>query len=127
MGKIQKWLVRWLISLIILACVAFGGYKYVYSRASDGVRDEVLKIVDDMSIESQWRPEVRRYIRQAHDQAFEAALNVKAQLGRKFNAQVYVDELFDRVVQYARNQGHDRLADTVERERHAFTLDVKEH
>ncbi len=124
---IRKWIIRWLISVVVLAIAAFGGYKYVYSRASDGVRTEVLKIVDEMALESQWRPEVRRLMEAAHEEAFAASLNIKEQLGRKFDAKRYIDELFDRVVAYAREEGRDRLADTVERERHAFTLNVSEH
>lgn len=124
---IRKWIIRWLISVVVLGIFALVAYNYLYSKASDGMRAEVLKIVDEMALESQWRPEVRRLIEEAHEEAFAAALNIREQLGRKFDAKRYIDELFDRVVAYAREEGRDRLADTVERERHAFSLDVSEH
>ena len=115
------------MSMAVLGTVTYFGYNYLYSRASDGVRDEILKIVDDMALETQWRPEVRRLMEAAHDQAFSLALNIKEHLGRKFDEERYIHELFDRVVAYARKEGRARMADAVERERQAFSLDVSEH
>ncbi len=117
---------RWTISLVIVAAVAIALYSYLYAKASRGVKEEVLKIVDEMAIDSAMRPKVRRLIEESHEEAMKAALDIGRELGRKFDPQRYLDELFTQVEARARAEGLTRMADLVAQEKTAFRLDTTE-
>ncbi len=126
-------IIRWLLSVAVLAGVAVGGYAYLYGRASDTVKAEVLKVVDEMFESTETsklavpdRTAMRRYIEAAHADAFEQALDVKRQHGRKFDGPLYFRLVFDSVIARARAEGRARLADTIEREREHFTFETTE-
>ena len=79
-------------------------------------------MVDEMALEASWRPEIKRLVDGHHDTAFAASLDVRRQLGRKFDPERYMDELFDRIVARARQEGRPRMADQLDRERRTFSL-----
>lgn len=106
--------------------VAWGAYVYLYDRASDTVKAEVLKVVDEMFDSTENRIAIRRFIENAHADAFAQALDLKREHGRKFDGPLYFRLVFDSVIARARAKGLTRLADTVERERKYFTFETAE-
>lgn len=122
----RRTIIRWLLSVAVLAGVSAGGYAYLYGRASDTVKAEVLKIVDEMFDSTENRIAMRRFIENAHADAFARALDVKREHGRKFDGPLYFRSVFDSVIASARAEGLTRLADTVEREREHFTFETTE-
>ncbi len=120
----RKRILRWSVTLVVLTAVALGTYSYLYRRVSDRVRAEVLRIADDMTTSSEDRDVVRRLLAEAHDPAFERALDLTKARGRQFDGEQYFSEVLDRVVAGARAEGLDALADSVDRQRQHFTFTV---
>ena len=120
----RKRILRWLVTLVVLAAVALGTYSYLYNKVSDRVRSEVLRIADDMTTSSEDRDVLHRLLAEAHDQAFERALDLTKERGRQFDGEQYFNEVLDRVVAGARAEGLGALADSVDRQRQHFTFKV---
>lgn len=120
----RKRVLRWSVTLVVLTAVALGTYSYLYRRVSDRVRTEVLRIADDMTTSSEHRGVLRRLLAEAHDQAFERALDLTKERGRQFDGEQYFNEVLDLVVAGARAEGLDALADSVDRQRQHFTFTV---
>lgn len=122
----RKSLVRWLVTFVILAAISVGGFYYVYQRAGDAIKSEMLKVVDDIGFTAEDRAAVNGFIADAHGEAFRHALDVTRTHGRKFDEQLYFNEIFDNIIDRAREDGMDRVADTLGRERVHFSLTVTE-
>lgn len=118
--------VRWVIACVILLTVGIGFYTYRQKQSSDRIKTEMLAIFDDMQLSSDWRGEVARLFPAAHKQAYANAMDIRKQLGRKFNAKEYYDEVFDLIVRWAREDGRERLAERLETDRKSFALRVTE-
>ena len=119
-------IVRWLIIVAILIAVAVGFYSYRRESAGEGVKAEMLAIVDEMGLPPDWRDEVIQLVEAAHPEAFNKALDVTRERGRKFDARGYYDELFRIVIAWARDDGRTELADRLANEQPRFSLDVTE-
>ena len=117
---------RRLLSLIL--CVAAAGGVYLYMRESNSARikREVLKATDEMNLSSDQRADVRRYIDAEHETAYRNALNLANDIGGQFDSQGYFDELFAAVVDRARSEGSNDLADKVAEEKSGLSFTVTE-
>jgi hypothetical protein len=117
---------RNVVALILVIGVGVGVFMYRRGSASDEIKTQMLLIVDDMDLPAQERGEVKALVSQFHRQAFNRAMDVSKQLGRKFDEKSYYEEVFSLVVTRLREEGNTLLADNVER-RHTFhSLSVKE-
>ena len=117
--------IRWLIAAaVIIAAAAF--YSYREKDAAAGVKAEVREIIMEMDLMPAWEDAALKLVDVAHPQAFQSALDVTRELGRKFDETVYYDELFDRVIAFAREDGKHDLADSLDRQRRHFQLTVTE-
>lgn len=122
----RKTMIRWSLSVAVLAGIAVWTYTYLYDRASDTVKAEVLLVVDEMFDSPENRTTVRRFVEVAHADAFEQALDIRRQHGAKFDGPLYFRLVFDSVIARARSEGMTRMADTIEREREHFTFETTE-
>ena len=126
MSKTGRTLARWGLSLAILGVVAGVLLNREYGKLSDGMKNEVLAVADDMSLSPEWRAELKRLISANHNATFREALDVTADRGRKFDSKGYFDTLFDRIVAQAVVDGNEDLAKSVDRQRAFFSISTTE-
>ena len=110
---------------VVVFAVAF--YNHYRGDASGRVKAEMLKLVDDMELSAGERTETKRLVEACHGQAFDYALDVNRKLGRKFDEKSYYDQLFTRMVDQARGDGHAELAQKLTQQKDSHSLDVTEH
>ena len=118
--------------LALLLVVGVGVVFYVQRRdsASEQVKAQMLLIVDEMTlepIEPVEREGVKPLISQFHQQAFDEAMDISRQHGRKFDAQHYYNAVLDLTVAQLRSDGNASLADKIEQVRQYHSLTVTEH
>lgn len=117
---------RWLVGIVIVAAIGLGLFFYRHQQASAAIKAEALGIVAEFDLRPEWEAQARAYVNQAHEKAFNAALDIAGQHGRKFDADTYLEVLFDQVIAWAREDGEDGLADYLSDNRATFSLDVSE-
>ena len=122
----RKWMLRWLLSVAVIAVGSAVAYRHLSAQASERVRAEIVKLADDMQIPDASREHVRWMIKQAHEKAFPAALNILNDTGKKFDDARYVNTIFDEIIRIAREEGNDTLADIIQKERAYIKLHVDE-
>ena len=112
----------------MILCVAAAGGVYLYMRESNSARikHEVLKAAERMNLSSVQRTDVRRYIDAEHDIAYRNALNLANDIGWHFDSQSYFDELFAAVIDRARSEGNNDLADKIAEEKSGLLFKVAE-
>ena len=114
------------ISLLVVIAVGAGVYWYARSDASERVRREALKMAEVMDLSNDQRIEVRRLINAAHPQAFSRALHATRNVGGKFDAAAYYDELCRLIISRATSEGDHTLARKIAEEKEWLRFDVVE-
>jgi len=109
---------------VVVFAVVF--YNYYRSEASGRVKAQMLRLVDDMELSAGERAETKRLVETCHVLAFDAALHINRELGRKFDEKSYYDELFTRMVDQARGDGHAELAQKLSQQKDLHSLEVTE-
>lgn len=109
---------------VVVFAVVF--YNFYRGDASGRVKAEMLRLVDDMELSTGERAEIKQLVEAHHDQAFDHALHFNRERGRKFDEKSYYDELFTRIVDQARGDGHAELADKLSRQKDNHYLEVTE-
>lgn len=117
---------RWLVSLVVVLAVGVIFYVHRREDASRRIKAEMLGIIEDMSLPSEWQEEASWLVEAAHKEAFDSALDVTKKLGRKFDECVYYNKVFDLIINRAREDGQTQLADRLASERSSFLLHVTE-
>ena len=120
-------LVRMLLLLVIAAAVAIGFYTYRQQGSSANIKAQMLGILDDMNLPPDWHEEAVLLLGTAHEKAFNKALDVTKQHGRKFDVEVYYKEAFGLMIAWAREDGKSDLADRLEMDHTTFVLSVQEN
>ena len=126
MRSLGRNILRWLISLVVVIAVGLTFYAKLREDASRRVKAEMLAIIKDMNLPPEWHDEAVWLVEAAHKEAFDKALDVTKKLGRKFDERVYYNEIFDLIVNRAREDGKTQLADRLADERSRFLLHVTE-
>lgn len=119
-------ILRWLISLVVVVAVGVTFYTKLREDASRRIKTEMVGVIEDMSLPRDWHEEATWLVEAAHKEAFDKALDVTKKLGRKFDERVYYNEIFDLIINRAREDGKTRLADRLADERSRFLLHVTE-
>lgn len=122
----RKRIVAGLLTFVVLTTAALVTYRILRERASDKIKNDILRVADDMTLSPVDRAEAKRLIAAAHEGAFDDALHLTGPKGSKFDGERYINGLFERVVAQARSEGRGDLADTIERERANFSFDITE-
>ena len=115
-----------LVSFVVVAVATVFVYRHLRSQASERIKGQILGVADDMTLTPEDRTETKRLIATAHEPAFNDALSLTATRGQKFDAERYINGLFDRVVATARAEGHADLAETIDRQRAQFSFTITE-
>ena len=118
--------VRSVIMVMVVLAAAVGFYVFRSTQGSERVLAEMLAVADDMDLSPAWTDEVKRLIREAHDDAFARAMDTTQARGRKFDDKLYFEEVIGFVVARARESGNEDLAVTIERQSPFFSLQVTE-
>ena len=122
----RKRVLSLLVSFAAVAVATVFVYRYLRNQASDRIQGQMLAVADDMTLTPEDRTETKRLIATAHGGAFNDALSLTAARGRKFDAERYINGLFDRVAAAARAEGRTDLAETIEHERAQFSFTIAE-
>lgn len=117
---------RGVIMVMVVLAAAVGFYVFRSTQGSERVLTEMLGVADDMDLSPGWTDEVKRLIREAHDDAFARAMNTTQARGRKFDDKLYFEEVIGFVVARAREEENEDLATTIERQSAFFSLQVTE-
>lgn len=117
---------RWLLSFAVMAVAAGVFFSYTYRQNSDRVKAVVFQAVDDMILEPEAKEQIKRDLDAVHKKAFWDAWNLSAKPGRKFNFDRYIETVFDHVIEKARSEGNDTLADALEEQRHHSHFSITE-
>lgn len=120
-------IVRTLFALIVIAVAATTVFLYRRGNAGAEVKREIVAIVNEIELPQDWRTTAEEYIHAAHEKAFNKAMDVTRKFGEKFDAKVYYDDIFDRIIAWARDDGKADLAAKLEEARKAHSLRVTEH
>jgi len=119
-------ILRWLISLGVVVAVGITFYTHRRQDASRRIKAQMVGVIEDMSLPRDWREEATWLVEAAHKEAFDKALNISKKLGRKFDERVYYNEIFDLIVNRAREDSKTQLADRLADERSRFLMHVTE-
>lgn len=117
---------RKVIGILMLLAAAVAVYFYYQQRVSEPVKQELMRIADDMDLSPAWTADLKNMIEQFHDGAFRKALDVSKELGRKFDEKLYYDEIFRRIIDSANQQGKTEFAAKLAEEKEFHSLAVTE-
>ena len=109
---------------VVVFAVVF--YNYYRGDASGRVKAEMLRLVDDMELSAGEKAETSRLVEAHHGQAFDHAIHINRELGRKFDEKSYYDDLFTRMMDQARGDGHAELAEKLSQQKNNHSLEVTE-
>ncbi len=112
--------------LVIVAAAAVGFYAFRHQGSSDNVKSQMRGVIGDMDLPPAWHEEALLLLEAAHEKAFTKALDVTRKHGRKFDVDVYYQEVFDLMIAWAREDGKAELADRLDNDRTSFILRVRE-
>lgn len=111
-----------LIGVVIVLAAIVGGYFFVQSSYSGGVKDQVLSLVNKMDLTDNQRDSVRDMVDEFHEAALDKA---GGQVGAKLDADLYLDSLFDAMVEKVRSRDERELADKLVKERSLVSITVR--
>jgi len=114
------------IALLLLVGVGVGVYLYKSENGSKKIKAEMSRLIDDMQIKPEWKQEAGALFNAVHEKAFQAALDVTQKLGKKFDDETYYNKVIEMMEQRAREEGKQKLADTLEEEKSLHSLSVTE-
>jgi hypothetical protein len=117
---------RKLLAVVTVAVFAVGIYSYFRDRESLKIKTEMLRLVDDLDVSPKQRDRVRGIVESAHNSVFERALDLSRERGHKFDAKLYQDEMFARMIELARSEDAD-LAERLSTQQRHHELVVSEN
>lgn len=117
---------RKLFAGVVLVAFAVGFYAYRQGGASVKVKSEMLRLVDDLKLSPEQHEAARRMVELHHEAVYGDALDISRDRGRKFDASLYQEEFFRRMIDQARQDGDAELADRLSAQRNDIRLVVTE-
>ena len=108
---------RKLLAVVTIAVVTVGTYTYSRDRESLKIKNEMLRLVDDLELSPQQRDRARGMVESAHNSVFASALDLSRERGHKFDARLYQEEMFASMIAQARNEDAD-LAERLSTQHH---------
>ena len=112
-----------LLVILVAAAVVFLSRRH---DAAAEVKREFLAILQEIKLPEDWRTTAEQYVHAAHEKAFNKALDVTKAMGKKFDEKIYYDDLFDRIIAWAKEDGKTELADRLGIARKNYTFHVTE-
>ncbi|MEK7711083.1 MAG: hypothetical protein AAB341_04225 [Planctomycetota bacterium] len=117
---------RKLLAGVVIVAFAIGFYAYRHGGASTKVKSEMLRLVDDLNLSPEQHEAARRMVELHHEAAYGDALDISRDRGQKFDARLYQEVLFRRIIDQARQDGDADLADRLSAQRNDIQLVVTE-
>jgi hypothetical protein len=114
------------VKLLLLIVLAGGVYFAMRENNSARIKGKILEVADVMQLSPDQRADMRSYINAEHETAYRDALNVSSRVGAQFDETAYFDAVFAAVIDRARQDGNNELADAIEQELPNITFKVKE-
>jgi hypothetical protein len=118
--------VRKLLAGIVIVAFAIGFYAYRHGGASTNVKSEMLRLVDDLNLSAEQHEAARRMVEFHHEAVYGDAMDISRDRGRKFDAGLYQEEFFRRMIDQARQDGDADFADRLSAQRNDIKLVVTE-
>jgi len=119
---LRRWAIRWAITVAVIGVVGVLAFRHLYRKTSDGMRAEMLSLVEDLRLSPEVRSHVRTFMGDCHDASFQRCLDILQTRGRRFDNKCYVNGMFDCTIERARLVGMPQVADDLERERAQVTI-----
>jgi hypothetical protein len=117
---------RKLLAGAVIVAFAIGFYAYRHGGASANIKSEMLRLVDDLNLSPEQHEAASRMVELHHEAVYGDALDISRDRGKKFDAGLYQEEFFRRMIDQARQDGDADLADRLSAQRHDIQLVVTE-
>ena len=117
---------RKLLVGVVLVAFAIGFYSYRLGGAGTEIKLEMLRLADDLDLTPQQHDAVRRMVEFHHDAVFKDSVDISRDRGQRFDARLYQEELFRRMIEQAAHDGDSELSDRLFAQRNAIQLVVTE-
>jgi hypothetical protein len=117
---------RKMLAAVTVVVFAVGIYSYFRDRESLKIKNEMLRLVDDLDLSSQQRDRARGMVELAHNSVFAQSLDLSRERGRKFDAKLYQEEMFSRMIAQALSEDAD-LAERLSTQQRHHDLVVNEN
>ena len=116
---------RKVLAVVTVVVFAVGIYSYFRDRESLKIKSEMLRLVDDLDLTPPQRDRARGMVETHHLSVFARALNLSRERGHKFDAKLYQDEMFARMIEQSRSDDPD-LAERLSTQQRHHELIVSE-
>jgi len=113
------------LAIITVGVFAVGLYSVIRDRESLKVKDGMLKLVDDLELTVPQRARVRLLVEAEHVAVFDKSLDLSKSRGAKFDAKLYQDEIFSRIIAHTRSD-EPELAEKLSMQQRHHELVVRE-
>lgn len=114
------------LAVITVAVFSMGIYSYFRDHESAKIKSEMLRLVNDLDLTPGHLNQVRNMVEMLHDSAFADALDISRDRGQKFDARLYQDEMFARMIAQTRGPDPD-LAERLSTQQRHHELVVSEN
>ncbi len=92
------------LAVVTVVVFAVGIYSSFRDRESLKIRGEMLRLMNDLDLTPPQLSRVRGMVESMHNSAFARALDLSRDRGRKFDAKLYQDEMFARMIERAKSE-----------------------
>ncbi len=116
---------RKVLAIVTVVVFAVGIYTYIRDRESLKIRGEMLRLMNDLELTPPQLNRVRGMVESMHNFVFARALDLSRERGRKFDAKLYLDEMFVRMIERAKADDPD-LAERLSTQQRHHELIVSE-
>ena len=117
---------RKVLAVVTVAVFAVGIYSYLRDRESLKIRSEMLRLANDLELTPPQLNRVRGMVESMHNSVFARALDLSRERGRKFDAKLYQEEMFARMIERAKVEDAD-LAERLSTQQKHHELVVSEN
>ena len=121
----MKLLPKVIVSLLVLAAAGIGAWFFVQGEQSNKVLAQMNALVRAMDLTDEQEEWVLSRVAAHHETALEGARKPAAGSGRFADLNVYLDRLFERLIDDARDDGRNALAEQLKLERTQVSMDFQ--
>ena len=120
----KKWMIRRAIGVAIGMALAFGIYLHAKHTVSRKMLEKALEVPAMIEIPQSDLPEARSIVTVAHEIAFDTAFSPDSLMGKGFDAEAYLDELFTQAASEATSRGRQDLANAFQHGRKRIEVGI---
>lgn len=113
------------LAVVTVAVVAMGIYSLIRDRESLEIKREMLRLVNDLDLTPPQRGRVRLLVEAEHVAAFRRSMDISRSRGDRFDAKLYQEEMFTRLIAHIRDDD-PLLAERLSEQQKYHALVVRE-